>query len=157
MKKKWQRYALIIRAVGVLVIIGLLLVVFYYLKQFYSDKMGFTPAKAVETYFTALSQGNYDEVHRLTTRDSMYDIYGRPITRAEFIGQLKRLTGGEQMPFTSIEATKLIEKDSVRYYRVVLYSSIGGTAGKSELVVQVHRVDGAWQLTYPFPVVLYAG
>jgi hypothetical protein len=155
MKNKWKRYALILRGAGVLVIVGLLVVVGYYLKVYYSDKMGATPQKAVETYFTALSRGDYDQVVAMTTSDSLHDIYGRPVTRAEFTAQLKRLTGNQPMPFTGVEATKLFEKEGVRYYGVTLRSAVGGTPNTSKLVVQVVRVDGAWRVVYPFAVFLF--
>ena len=154
MKDKWKRYALAIRVAGVLVIVALVGLVGYYLKVYYSDKLGASPVKAVETYFTELGNGNYDRVYQMTTPDSMYDIYGRPITRSEFMGQLKRLGGEDPIPMTRVEVEKLFEREGVRYYTVALYSALGGTPGKSRIIVQVHKVDGAWLLTYPFPVVL---
>ena len=154
MKDKWKRYALAIRVAGVVVIVALVGVVAYYLKIYYSDRIGATPQKAVETYFVALGSGDYDEVYSMTTPDSMYDIYGRPITRSEFLGQLKRLGGDDPMPITRVEVEKLFEKEGVRYYTVALYSSVGGTPGKSRIIAQVHKLDGEWRLTYPFPIVL---
>ena len=154
MRNKLQRYTSMVRLGGIVIIIALLGVVVYQLYDFYSDKVGFTPVKAVESYFNALGQGNYQEVYRLTAKEHLTDIYGRPITKGEFIEQLKKLTGGHRLPFGSVEVTKLVERKGTYYFLVTLHSSVGGTLGESRLLVKVRREDNTWVVTYPFAIML---
>lgn len=154
MLKNWARYSAIARIVGVVIILGVLGVVGYQLYDFYRDKVGFTPVRAIETYFVSLAQGNYEEVYRLTYKGDLVDIYGRPITEGEFIDQLRKVTGDRRLPFRLIETTQLLEKQGVRYYRVTLHSSVGGSPGKSELVVQIRREGATWVISYPFAIIL---
>ena len=154
MQKRLQRYVSLTRLGGMVLLVALLGFIGYQLYDFYSDKVGFTPVKAIESYFIALAQGNYEEVYRLTAKDNLVDIYGRPITKGEFLDQLEKVTGGHRLPFTSVETTKLVEQKGVRYYLVTLHSSLGGTSGQSRLVVEVRRNDKTWVITYPFAIVL---
>ena len=152
--KKLRRLSLMARIGGAVILIALLGVIGYQLYDFYSDKIGFTPTDAIESYLNALAQGNYQEVYRLTYKTSLTDIYGRPITEGEFLDQLKKVTGGRRLPFRGIETTKLFEREGVRYYRVKLRSSVGGTPGQSDLLIEVRREGGGWVLTYPFAIIL---
>jgi hypothetical protein len=154
MKGKLNRYAAIARILGIVLIIFVLGVVIYQVYDFYTNRLGLTPTRAVETYFNTLAQGNYTEVYRLTAKDRLTDIYGRPVTEAEFVTQLQRLTGDRQVPFTKIEVLKLCDVRNARYYTVTLHSSIGGATGQSHVIVEVRRQDGVWMVTYPFPIVL---
>ena len=154
MHGKAKRYAIIARAVGIILILVVLGVVGYQLYDYYKDRVGFTPTKAVQSYFSTLAQGNYEEVYRLTAKDRLTDIYGRPITEREFVTQLQRLTGDRQVPFAMVEVEKLCEVHNARYYSVTLHSSIGGSTGQSHVIVEVRRQDGVWMVTYPFPIVL---
>lgn len=154
MHAKLKRYAIIARVFGIILILVVLGTVVYQVYDFYSNRTGLTPAKSVQTYFDTLAQGNYEEVYRLTAKDRLTDIYGRPITEREFVAQLQRLMGDEQAPFTSVEVEKLCDLRSARYYTVTLHSSIGGTTGQSHVIVEVRRQDGVWVVTYPFPIVL---
>ena len=154
MLKGWKRFSTMARLGGIAVIVALLGIIAYQLYAYYSDRIGFTPTRAIETYFQALAQGDYEEVHRLTFKERLTDIYGRPITETEFIEQLRRLTGGRRLPFHGVEATKLFERGGVRYYLVELHSSLGGTPGESRLLVEVRRSGKTWVVTYPFAIVL---
>ena len=72
---------------GIAIIVALLGIIVYQLYTYYSDRIGFTPTKAIETYFQALAQGDYEEVYRLTSKEHLTDIYGRPVTETEFFEQ----------------------------------------------------------------------
>ena len=154
MLRNWNRLSAMARLGSVVIIIAVVSFVGYQLYDFYSDKLGFTPTKAIEAYFSALAQGDYEEVYRLTTKKDLTDIYGRPITEGEFIEQVKKVTGGRRLPFRNVETFKLVERQGSRYYVVKLHSSIGGTSGTSRLVVEVRREGNTWVLTYPFAIVL---
>jgi hypothetical protein len=154
MLKAWKRFGLMLRLVSVAIILGLLAVIGYQLVDFYEDKVGFTPNRAIEAYFTHLAQGNFDEVYALTDKEHLTDIYGRPVTEEEFIRQLEGLTGERRMPFQSITVTRLLERQGVRYYEVELHSVVSGRSGTSHVVVEVRRQGGAWVVSYPFAIVL---
>jgi hypothetical protein len=153
-RRAWQRFSTGVRTAAILIVIAMLGVIGYQLYIFYSDKVGFTPAKAIDTYVDALANGNYAEVYRLTSKTDLTDIYGRRITEGEFIDQLKRLTGEHKLPFSNVEITKVAEREGVRYYDVKLHSVVGGTAGTSRLLIQVRREDKTWVVVYPFAIVL---
>ena len=154
MQKKLRKYISVARLGGIVVIVALLAFIGYQLYDFYRDKIGFTPVRAIESYFGALSRGEYEAVFQLTAKEHLTDIYGRPITEGEFVEQLKGLTGGHRLPFHTIEATKLFDRSGVRYYLVTLHSSLGGTPGTSRILVEVRRENNTWVLTYPFAIVL---
>jgi len=154
MLDRWKRYALGVRIAGILVIAALLLFVGYQVYDFYSDKVGFTADKAIAAYFTALAERDFEQVYLLTDKEHLSDIYGRPITKGEFLQQLARVTGDEGLPLYAIASEKLVEKGGARYYLVTLSSSVGGSPGKSRLVVALRRTGRTWVIAYPFAIVL---
>ena len=154
MRINWQRLSVMTRLIGILILLVVLVLAGYQVYDFYRDKVGVTPTKTISAYFDALGQGNYAEVYRLTAKDSLTDIYGRPLTRAEFIQQLERVMGGRQMPFTSVETFKLIDKQGSYYYVVKVHSTLGGPDRASRLVIEVKREDDIWAVSYPFAIVL---
>jgi len=154
MLRAWKRFGWMLRVVSVAIILGLLAVIGYQLVDFYEDKVGFTPNRAIESYFTYLAQGDFDEVYALTDKEHLTDIYGRPVTEEEFIRQLEALTGERRMPFQTITVTRLLERQGVRYYQVELHSVVSGRSGTSHVLVEVRRQDGTWVVSYPFAIVL---
>ena len=154
MLKAWKRFGLVLRLVSVAIILGLVAVIVYQLVDFYEDKVGFTPNRAIEAYFTHLAQGDFDQVYALTDKERLTDIYGRPVTEEEFIRQLGGLTGGRRMPFQDITITRLLERQGVRYYAVELRSVVGGRPGTSHVLLEVRRQGSSWVITYPFAIVL---
>lgn len=154
MREKIQRYTAMIRVVGILVLIILVGIVGYQLYTFYGEHLGYTPTRAITDYFTALSGGDFETVYRMTDPESFTDIYGRRITRSEFIDQLRGLVGDDPDPFTLIEAEKLLESGTYRYYVVTLHSSVGRTPGQSRVLVKMQRSGSIWLISYPFAIVL---
>lgn len=154
MFKKWRRFSLTARLLGIVVITVLVGIVAYQLYDFYRERVGFTAAKAIERYFNALATGDYEEVYRLTAKADLTDIYGRRITEGEFYDQLKALTGGHKLPFAHIEIKKLFQSQGSRYYLVKLHSRLGSTPGYSRILVEVRRENKSWVITYPFAIVL---
>lgn len=154
MQRKLERISKGFRIAAVLLLVGLLYIGVSQLLDYYSDQVGFTPEKAVQAYFAALSRGDYDEVYRLTNKDHLTDIYGRKITEQEFRRQVQSLFGNSALPVSLARVDKLFEKDQCYYYVVELSSEIGGSTGKSRLIVEVQQRDGTWVITYPFGIVL---
>jgi hypothetical protein len=154
MRINWKKLSNTTRLVAVLILLAVVGVGVYQLYDYYRDKIGVTPTKTITAYFEALGQGNYAEVYRLTATDTLSDIYGRPITRDEFIHQLESVMGDREMPFTTVETFKLVEKQDSYYYVVKLHSAVGGTDRFSRLVVEVKRAGNQWVVVYPFAIVL---
>lgn len=150
----WKRLSSMTRLAAIALLILVVAFIGYQAYSFYATKMGFTPEKAVEDYFNALATGNYEEVYRLTGKTHLTDIYGRPITHDEFIDQVKRVTNERKLPFNEIVVTRLFRRDESHYFLVELTSNVGGTVGKSQLTVEVHREDDLWVVTYPFAILL---
>jgi hypothetical protein len=154
MLKYLRRMSMTVRIIGIAMLVALLGFVAYQLYDFYRDKVGFTPTKTITAWVEALGQGNYQEVYRLTAKQNLTDIYGRPITQDEFIAQVKKVTGERQMPFTTVETAKLLYKQGAYYYVVKLHSTVGGTDSISRLVIEVRREGKEWLVAYPFAIVL---
>jgi len=144
------------RILSIFIIILLVGYVIYLGYDYYSKGgvVGQTANKAIEQYFGALSQGNYEEVYRLTAKENLTDIYGRRITEGEFISQLKKLTGDHALPFRNVEITKIYEHRNVAFYEAKLHSMVGNAAGVSRLIIEVRREDNVWVVTYPFAIML---
>jgi hypothetical protein len=154
MREKLQRYTAMIRVVGIILLFVLLGIVGYQLYTFYGEHLGYTPTRAITEYFMALSEGEYDTVHRMTDPESLTDIYGRSIMPGEFVDQLRGLVGDNPVPFNRVEVEKLFESGVYRYYEVTLHSMVGGTPGQSRVIVKVQRSGNIWLITYPFAILL---
>jgi len=154
MREKIGQYFKALRISGVVIIIAVLGVVGYQLYDFYGERLGYTPQRAITDYFQALGSGDYEQVYQMTDRTHLTDIYGRPITKSEFLGQLRRLAGDEPFPFVEIESDKVYSSKAYTVYRVKLTSSVGGAKGQSQTLVQLSKSGNTWLITYPFPVIL---
>ncbi len=152
---KWdaKRITLILRIAGIALLLGLVVTGVLELRDFYAGRVGFTPEKAIRGYFDALSNGNYSEVYRLTDKENLTDIYGRPITEAEFRDQVRAVTGGSSLPITNVLMTKLCDVEG-NYYYVVELESMVSTSGKSRLLIEVRHAESGWVVGYPFAIVL---
>lgn len=153
-KERWRYYSKRILLVAFLLIAVLLGRGIYQAYNLYSDRVTFTPTKVIETYFTALATGDYEEVYRLTAKEDLTDIYGRDVTRGEFMEQLEEVTGGHPLPLETVEIEELFKGNEVQYYRVLLTFSVGGRSRQSRLLVEVRREGDSWVVTYPFAIVL---
>lgn len=154
MQAKLRRVSRVMRLVALAIILVVLGIVLYNVYDFWRDQVGDTPAKAIESYFNALAMGNYEEVYRLTAKSRLTDIYGRPITKDEFMVQLTRVTGGKQVGFRSIQVSQLDSQRGAQFYIVTLQSNLAGASGSAQLVVEVVREGKSWLIVYPFAIVL---
>jgi len=154
MRVNWGRISKAMRLGGLAIILVVLGIVVYNVYDFWHDKVGDTPGKAVTAYFSALAAGDYEQVYRLTAKSRLTDLYGRPITQNEFLAQVARVTGERQITFRDIELAKLDSYQGSQFYIVTLHSSLSGSASNSRLVVEVLREDKRWVVVYPFAILL---
>ena len=154
MMAKLQRYSLVARIIGILILVGVFGVVIYQLYDFYSDKVGYTPSRAIEAYFAAFARGDLSQVSELTDQEGLTDVYGRPITRGELVEQLQMVRGSGPLPFTGVHSEKVCDSRGIHYYSVTLTSEVAGTTGTSHLLVQLRRVNRTWLIKYPFAILL---
>ncbi len=152
--REWlQRSYRLLRIACAVVLAVVLVMAGYQLYTFYHDKLGDTPAKTIEAYFTALGQQDYDEVYRLTDKAKLCDLQGRPVTRADVITQLRAVTGNRAITFTQITSTRLFRQGDSYYFRVELTTAMSSGSSKAELLVEVRRELETWVVTYPFGIV----
>lgn len=154
MFKRLNRVSLTVRLLAAVVLAVILYIGVRELLDFYSEEVGFTPERAIQTYFGALASGDYAEVYRLTNKAHLTDIYGRSVTEQEFREQLRKVTGGRNLVFSHVRATKLFQNEGTRYYAVELHSSLGGTPSVSRVIVEVQADGRGWAITYPFAIIL---
>ena len=140
--------------IAVLVLVGFLYVGVRQLMDFYGNKMGFSSERAIHDYFAALAIEDYDEVYRLTAKESLTDIYGRRVTEAEFQRQLRALTGDAPLALRVLKTTRLAEDGDTRYYAVEVGAEVGGASSGSRLLLEVRRQGSEWHVRYPFAIVL---
>lgn len=156
MRDRWRQIANTIRWVAALIIFVVIGMAAYQVYDFYRNRLNIssTAEKAVQSYFEALAVGNYEEVYRLTAKADLTDIYGRPITKDEFIDELRRVTGGRQLPLRVGQMVRVAEHKGSRVYAVTLQSNVGGATGQSRLLVEVRREGNGWVVCYPFGIFL---
>jgi ketosteroid isomerase-like protein len=149
-----RRVTIWLRVIAVLVLLGFLYVGVRQLIDFYGNKTGVSSERAIYDYFAALSAADYDTVYRLTATDALTDIYGRPVTEAEFQRQLRALTGESPLTIRVVKATRIAEEGDTRFYTVELGTDVGGAPSGSRLLLEVRRQGDAWRVRYPFAIVL---
>lgn len=152
-RQLFERSVRIIRIACVVILLVVLAMAGYQLYTFYHDRLGNTPAKAVEGYFVALGQGDTAEVYRLTDKSKLTDIQGRPVSRDSFEAQLDAITGGRILTFSEITVERIYRKSDMYYFHVKLASDMSSSTSYAELVVEVRREADAWVITYPFGTV----
>jgi len=140
-----------VRIAAIILLIALIGVVGYYFYDFYVQRAA--PARMVQAYFQALAQGDLEEVYRMTDPESLRDIYGRPITKGEFLRQVRAMTGDEKIPILEVRENRLFDRGGCYYYSVTLRSTVGGDS-RGRIVVEVCRKEGVWYVTYPFAIML---
>jgi hypothetical protein len=154
MLEKLKHFSLWVKAIGILILVAVFGMVAYYLYDFYSDKLGYTPTKAIDAYFVAFAQGDLNRVYEMTDQADLTDVYGRPVTKSELLRQIRAARGTETMPFTDVHSEKVCDSRGIHYYRVTLTSQVAGTTGTSHLLIQLRRVDKTWLIKYPFAILL---
>jgi hypothetical protein len=117
--------------------------------NWYQQRYGFTAERALERYFTALGEADYDVVYDMTP-DGDLMVLGRKLSRRDFASRVAELLGGEEMEIDEIALERIAQRGEYHYYRVALHYRLGGTGKVTRLLVEVRREGEKWKVTYPF-------
>ncbi len=154
MVKKLESIERWFRIGAIVVLIGLVIAGAVQLYGYYTNKVGATAEKALYAWIQALAAGDSDEVYRMTARDRLTDIYGRPVTASEFRRQVSAVTGDEALPLQLTRLTRLADESDACYFLVELATTGGSAPGGSRMLMEVTRQAGVWLVTWPFAIVL---
>lgn len=106
--------------------------------------------RAVEEYFTALGNGDYDAMYQLTPDASLTDPFGRKISRSDFASQVRALVGGKTLTINQTVIEQIAQRGGAFYFKVTLLYEVGGTSKSRSILVEVVQEGGEWKVTYPF-------
>jgi hypothetical protein len=136
-------------ALGGAVLIFLIGIGVYQGYRWYQQRYGPTPERALESYFTALANGDYATMYEMTP-DSDLMVLGHKLSESDFASRVEELLGGEEMELQEVSLERIAQRDEYHYYRVTLHYRLGGTGKVVRLLVEMKPVDGDWEITYPF-------
>ena len=136
-------------AAGGAVLIFVIAVGAYLGYRWYQQRYGPTAERALDTYFTALADGDYEVLYAMTP-DADLMVLGRKVSEGEFARNVEDLLGGEEMVVKEIEAERIAQRGEYHYFRVSLHYSLGGTGKVARLLVELRPVADEWEVTYPF-------
>lgn len=117
--------------------------------SWYQQRYGPTPERALEKYFTALGEAEYDIMYEMTP-DSDLMVLGRKLSREDFAGRVEELLGGEELEVERVELERIAQKDEYYYFRVAFHYRLGGVGKVATLLMEVRPEGGGWKVTYPF-------
>ncbi len=144
-----ERLLLWAAAAGGALLIFVVAVGLYTAYNWYHQRYGPTPERALERYFTALGDGEYDTMYEMTP-DADLMVLGRKLSRGDFANQVEELLAGEEMEMDEIELERIAQRGEYHYFRVVLHYRLGGTGKVTRLLVELTREEQDWKITYPF-------
>jgi len=136
-------------AVGGAALIFLIAVGLYQGYNWYHQRYGATPEKALERYFIALGDAEYDIMYEMTP-DADLMALGRKLSGQDFADQVEELLGDEELEMEEIELERIAQRGEYYYFRVVLHYRLGGTGKVTRLLVELRREGQDWKVTYPF-------
>ena len=136
-------------AVGGALLIFVIAVGLYSGYRWYQQRYGSTPEKALERYFTALGDAEYDVMYDMTPDDDLM-VLGRKLSRWGFADQVKELLGGEELAMEDIELERVAQQGESYYFHVVLRYRLGDTGKVTSLLVELRPEGQDWKVTYPF-------
>jgi len=136
-------------ALAVLLVLALLVAGFK-VKGWLDRRASGSPEMAIESYFQALADGDYGTMYNLTLREELTDVFGRKLTRDEFLDQVQKVTGGQRMTLEKVESAYIGRQGEYRFYQVTLYYNLGGEGKVKRLLVAVKKEYDAWRIAYPF-------
>jgi hypothetical protein len=132
--------AVIVFAIGVGVYLGY---------SWYQQRYGPTAERALESYFTALADGDYALMYEMTP-DSDLMVLGRKLSEREFASGVEQLLGGKEMESGQVEVERIAQRGGYHYFKVALHYKLGGTGKVTRLLVEARRTEDGWKVTYPF-------
>jgi hypothetical protein len=144
-----ERLMLWSAAAGGAVLIFVIAVGAYLGYRWYQQRYGHTAERALDTYFTALADGDYEVLYAMTP-DADLMVLGHKVSEGEFARNVEDLLGGEEMAMKEIEAERIAQRGEYHYFRVSLHYSLGGTGKVAHLLVELRPVGDEWEVTYPF-------
>jgi hypothetical protein len=117
--------------------------------NWYNQRYGATPERAVERYFTALGDAQYDIMYEMTPDEDLM-VLGRKLSQVDFADRVEELFGGEEMEMEGIELERIAQRGEYYYFRVILRYRLGDTGKVTPLLVEAKREGQDWKVTYPF-------
>lgn len=117
--------------------------------RWYQQRYGSTAERALERYFTALGDGEYDVMYEMTP-DADLMVLGRKLSQRDFTSRVEELLGGEEMEMEEIELERIAQRGEYQYFRVALHYRLGGTGKVTRLLVELRPEGEDWKVTYPF-------
>jgi hypothetical protein len=136
-------------AAGGAVLVFVIAVGAYLGYSWYREHFGPTPERALEEYFTALADGDYQVMYDMTP-DADLMVLGRKLSESDFAKRVEELLGGEDMELDRIESERIAQRGDYTYFRVSLHYKLGGTGKVARLLVEVRSDGNQWEVTYPF-------
>jgi len=136
-------------AAGGAILVFVIAVGVYAAYSWYQQRYGSTAERALETYFTALGDGEYDVVYEMTP-DADLMLLGRKLSQRDFARRVEELLGGEEIEMEAIEVERIAQRGEYYYFRVSLHYRLGGTGKVARLLVEVRPEGEDWKVTYPF-------
>lgn len=144
-----ERFMLRGAAAGGAILVFVIAVGLYMAYGWYQQRYGATPERALERYFSALGDGEYDVMYNMTP-DADLMVLGRKLSRREFATRVEDLLGGEEMEMEKIEVERIAQGAEYSYYRVSLHYRLGDTGKVARILVEVRPEGEDWKVTYPF-------
>jgi hypothetical protein len=136
-------------AAGGAILVFVIAVGLYMAYGWYQQRYGATPERAIERYFSALGDGEYDVMYDMTP-DADLMVLGRKLSRREFAARVEDLLGGEELEMEKIDVEPIAQRAEYSYYRVSLHYRLGDTGKVTRILVEVRREGEDWKVTYPF-------
>jgi hypothetical protein len=136
-------------AAGGAILIFVIAVGLYMGYNWYQQRYGSTPERALERYFTALGDAEHGIMYEMTP-DADLMVLGHKLSRREFTSRVQQLLGGEEMEMEEIELERIAQRGEYHYFRVVLHYRLGGTGKVVRLLVELKQEGQDWKVTYPF-------
>jgi len=144
-----QRFLLWGAAIGGAAVIFLIAVGIYLGYSWYQRRFGPTPERALETYFTAMADGDYGIMYKMTP-DADLMVLGRKLSETDFADGIAELLGGEKMEMDEIEVERIAQRADYHYFKVTLHYKLGGTGKVARLLMEMKPAGAEWEVTYPF-------
>jgi len=144
-----EHLTLWVAAIGGAVLVLVIAVGAYLGYRWYQQRYGFTAERALETYFTAMADGDYDVMYEMTPSADLM-VLGRKLSERDFVSRVQELLGGKEMELEEVELERIAQHGQHHYFRVSLHYRLDGTSKVVRLLVELRPEGEGWRVTYPF-------